>query len=248
MANQPTFDDLLQKATELGDQAGKGADTQVKFLLAAVEGGYHGSVDLAKNKHSIEIDDARKLAEAYYKARTGAVIFDAKADNQQKLMSTVRTAIRLGAWPKGGNGEPLATVNNLMTIRQGLKKNPATAKKLDDAANTLMKYARAQLKRDTLMDDNELRDLCFRKTPDPATAEEIIERMSKQLDKLIDGSAAGGNAQCSSPRIMNARQELRKELSAIATARGAAKGNGASKPANLSGYAGPGAQSAWVSP
>jgi hypothetical protein len=235
MANQPTFTDLLQKATELGEQAGKGADTQVKFLLAAVEGGYHGAVDLAKNKHGTDMDDARKLAEVYYKARTGSVIFDAKADNQQKLMSTVRTSIRLGAWPKGGNGEPLATVNNLMTIRQGLKKNPATAKKLDDAANTLMKYARAQLKRDTLMGDDELRDLCFRKTPEPATAEEIIEALTKKLDKLIDGSAAGGNAQCNSPNVLNARQALRKELSSIATTRGAAKGNGATQPAAQAG-------------
>ena len=227
MANKPTFDDMLACATELGEQAGKGADTQIKFLLKDVEGGYHNALDLAKNKHGTDVDDAQKLAEAYFKARTGALVFDAKAANQQKLTSTVRTSIRLGCWPKGGNGEPIATVNNLMTIRQGLKKDPAQAKRLDDAANTLLKYARVQLKRDQLLGDDELRDLCFKREADPATVEEILERTAKQLDKLIDGSAANGTAQCASPNVKNARQSIRQELVSIAKARGAAKGNGA---------------------
>lgn len=222
--NAITFADLLQTATELGAEAGKGKDTQIKFLLKAVEGGYHNALDLAGNKHGTDVDDATKLAEAYVKAQQGAVIFDAKAMNQRKLISTLRTSIKLGSWPKGGNGEPLATVNNLMTIRQNLKKIPAEAKKLDDAANTLLKYARTQLKRDTLIDDAGLKTFCYKPGQQFATAEDIIERMTKQLDKLIDGSAASGTAQDNSAEVRDARKFLRKRLSAIATARGKAQG------------------------
>jgi hypothetical protein len=219
MANAPTFADLLAKATTLGEEAGKGVDTQIKFMLSTVEGGYHNAIDLAPNKHGTGIDDATKLSEAYFKARSGAVVFDAKAPNQRKLISTVRTSIKLGAWPKGGNGEPLATVNNLMTLRQNLKKNPAKAKKLDDATNTLLKYARVQLKRDQLVPDTELEEFCLKKEADVATVEDILARTVKQLDKLIDGSAAHGTAQCNTANTTAARQFLRKELAAIATAR-----------------------------
>lgn len=222
--NTTTFADLLQTASDLGAEAGKGKDTQIKFLLKAVEGGYHGAVDLSASKHGTDVDDATKLSEAYVKAQQGAVVFDAKAPNQRKLISTVRTGIKLGGWPKGGNGEPLATVNNLMTMRQNLRKIPAEAKKLDDAANTLMKYARAQLKRDTLIDDAELKEFCYKPGQKLPTAEDIIESMVKQLDKLVDGSAAHGTAQDNSAEVRDARQDLRKRLSAIATARGKANG------------------------
>lgn len=225
MSNAITIADLENVADQLGAEAGKGKDTQIKFLLKMVEGGYHNALDVTnKNKHGTDIDDATHLAERYVKAQRTAVVFDAKAPNQQKLISTLRTGIKLGAWPKGGNGEPLATVNNLMTMRQNLKKVPGEAKKLDDAANTLLKYARAQLKRDSIIDDAELKEFCYKPGKNTPTAEEIIEGMEKKLSKLIDGSAANGTAQDNSNEIRNARQLLRTRLSAIATARGKAKG------------------------
>lgn len=225
-SNHITFADIEQVAKDLGTDAGKGRDTQIKFLLKMVEGGYHGTLDLSGNKHGTQVDDAQKLAETYVMAQNKSVIFDAKAPNQRKLMSMLRTAIKLGGWPKGGNGEPLATVNNLITMRQQLRKDPAVAKKLDDAANTLMKYARTQLKRDTLIDnDAELKEFCFKPGKDLATAEEIIEKMGKQLDKLVQGTASSNTAQDNSPEVHQARAALRNRLAAIAKARGAAKGN-----------------------
>jgi ATP/maltotriose-dependent transcriptional regulator MalT len=145
-------------------------------------------------------------------------VFDAKADNQRKLVSCLRTGIKLGAWPKGGNGEPLATVNALMNIRQKLKQNPADAKRLQDAANTLLKYAREQLKRDTLIDEDELRSFCFKpNAKDPSTAEEVLENIRKQLDKLVKGNNHG--VRDTSAEVIAARGELQKRLSAIAKAK-----------------------------
>lgn len=219
MANVISFPDLLQAAQDLGAQAGAGTDTQVKFLLKCVEGGYHNALDLKSNKHGTGIDDAVRLGETYTKARQGAVVFDAKADHSAKLVSCLRTSIKLGAWPKGGNGEPLATVNNLMTIRQNLRKNPAEAKKLDDAANTLLKYARAQLKRDQLITDDELKQMCYKKQADSKTVEELVEAAKKALDKLIDGTAANGTAQCNTQHTVRARHELQQQLADFAKAK-----------------------------
>lgn len=218
-SNKPTFEDMLQVAQQLGSEAGKGKDTQIKFLLKAVEGGYHNALELSPNKHGTGVDDATKLAEAYVTAQRTATVFDAKAGNQQKLISTIRTSIKLGSWPKGGTGEPLATVNNLMTIRQNLKKIPAEAKKLDDAANTLMKYARAQLKADKLLDDAQLKEFCYRPGKDDPTVEDIIEKCAKQLDKLFTGEAGNGTLQDKSKEVQDARFLLHSRLANIAKAK-----------------------------
>lgn len=214
LPNKHTLQQLLDKAHELGEQAGKGKDTQIKFLLSCVEGGYHGAVDLVPNKHGTEVDDATKLAEAYVKAQGTATVFDHKAANQRKLVSTLRTSIKLGSWPKGGNGEPLQTVDNLIAHRQKLRKDPTTdKKKLDDAANTLLRYARAQLKRDTLIEGDELYSYCFKPTKDPATAEDRVEQLRNNVKRLIDGA---GGVQDNSPKVRQAMQALTDRLVEIA--------------------------------
>lgn len=216
--NKLDFAGLLAKATELGEQHGKGKDTQIKMLLACCEGGYLNAVDLVPNKHGTETDDSVKLAEAYVKAQGTATIFDAKAGNQQKLISTIRTSIKLGQWPKGGNGEPMATVNNLMAHRQQLRKNPATAKGLDDAANTFLRYARAQLKRDTLIDGDELKSFVTKRKPDLATATQVLEGVRNTLKKLETGHASKGTAQDNSAEVRAAIQKITDRLVAIAKA------------------------------
>jgi hypothetical protein len=218
--NKLTLDSLMQKATELGEQAGKGRDTQIKFLLSCCEGGYHNAIDLIANKHGGDVDDATRLAEAYVKAQGTATVFDAKAPNQRKLISTLRTSIKLGQWPKGGVGEPLATVNNLMAHRQKLRKDPTICKKLDDAANVFLKYARAQLKRDTLIEGQELNDFCMKKDRDLPTATEVVEGLRNNLQKLVNGQAAQNTAQDNSPEVRAALSALTKRLTDIAKQKG----------------------------
>jgi hypothetical protein len=217
--NKLTMNDLTTLATDLGAEAGRGKDTQIKMLMKLVEGGYHSAVDTDKNKYGLGVDDATKLAEAYVKAQTGANIFDAKAPNQRKTISCFRTCIKLGAWPKGGNGEPLATMNELMTIRQKLKQNPTTAKKLKDAANTLLEYARVQVKRDQLVSHGELHKFCVKTDAEERDAEELVEAARNSLQKLHDGKAAKGTAQDNSPEVQQAINVLTKRLKDIAAAR-----------------------------
>lgn len=223
-SNKVTYADIEAAAIQLGATLGAGKDSQIKFLMKALEGSFQGALDMDPNKHGKDIDDATKLTEAYVKAQSGATVFDAKAPNQRKAVSCTRTLVKLGQWPKGGSGEPMATVNNLMTMRQQFRKDPTKAKLLDDAANTLLRYARTQMKQDTLIDASGLTELCFRKQPDPRTAEEILESARKQLIDLVNGKAAGGTAQDATKHVKAAVQSLTDRMKEIATARGAAKG------------------------
>lgn len=224
-SNKPTLDDYKVKARELGEQCGKGKDTQVKFLLSCMEGGYYGGVDLVPGRHGVDRDDATVLAEEYVKAQGTATVFDSKSPNQRKLISTLRTAIKLGGYTKGGQGEPLATVGQLMSERQKLRKDPVQAKKLDDAANTLLKFAREQLKRDTMIDPDEFKQFLYKPGKETPTAEEVVESMRNSLQKLVNGRKDG--VQDNSTEIRDAVQALTKRLTAIAKAKGAQKPGGA---------------------
>lgn len=215
-SNATTFEQLLAQAKELGEQAGKGKDTQIKFFIASFSSAFQGKIDVDPNKHGDGIDDAFKLAEAYVLAQGSATIFDQKAANQRKARSCVRTAIKLGMWPKGGVGEPQATVNELLAMRQTFRKNPSNAKLLDDAGNTFLRYARAQIKLDQLIPASELRQFCFKRDHDAADAEAILERIRKTAEELRDGKASKNTAQDNSPEVLAIINACTKRLSAIA--------------------------------
>ena len=217
--NSLTFADLEKVATELGEQCGKGKDTQIKFMLKVTEAAHAGAIDTAPNKHGPGIDDATKLAGFYYKAQTGATIFDHTQNNQRKLTSCVRTAAKIGGWAKGGVDEPLNTINSLLTHRQTLRKDPNMVKKLDDAANTFLRFARSQLKRDTLIEGEELKAMVFKPTHDPAGPEAVLKRLYEGTEALLKGKASNGHAQDNSPLIAAAAQQLKKRLDEIASAR-----------------------------
>lgn len=227
-SNTGSFATLLADAAELGKQAGLGKDTQIKFYLKVTEAAFHGKIDLDSSKHGTDIDDATKLTEAYVKAQTSALVFDAKAPNQRKAISCVRTCIKGGMWPKGGNGEPLATINNLMAQRQKYRADPAHSKKLDDAANTLLKYLRTQLRRDHLIAGSELNQMCFKREQELATVEDILVSIRKQATALLDGKAAHGTASDNSAEVLAIKNACTKRLADIAVA----KGGGTHKTSN----------------
>jgi hypothetical protein len=223
--NQP-FADLMSRAAELGTTAAKGRNTQVQFHLMVTDAAFAGTIDLTTNKHGPDRDDALILSEAYVRAQNTAAIFDPKAPNQRKATSLVRTCIKLGHYRPikgGGSGEPMRTVNALMGAWQAARQSPAkkNSKKLDDATNTLMRYARAQLRDDKLIPDSRFPEFMFRKDKDSPDAEELVARARDALGKLINGKAAGGTATDDSDEVKNAHQWLTVRLAKIAEDKGA---------------------------
>lgn len=219
MANTLSLSDLLSVATILGGQSGQSRDAQIKMLMKTAEGGYYNGINLDANKHGQDIDDATKLAEAYVKAQASSTMFDAKAPNQRKLISLLRTSIRFGQWPHGGTGEPISVMNDFISYRQKVKAKPGMSGKLDDAANSFMRFARQQLKRQQVIDNSEFDSFLFKPEHTLATAEEIIEGARKSLQRLKEGKAAKNTASDQSPEIGKAIDALTKRLKEIASQR-----------------------------
>ena len=220
--NLPKFQQLMNEAEELGAQEAQGKDVQVKFDLKVLEAANLGSIDLTKDKHGDGIDDAVKLSEAYFRGRNKTVIFDHKEPKQRKLAATTRTMIKLGGSPKWGVNEPMQTVNQLMTIRQNLRKTANKGTRLDDAHNTLMRFAREQLKLDTMISgDDALKAFCFRPESEPRSAEDWLRQVCKQATALRQGKLSNCPDLDNSQEISRIIKACNDRLSAIAKAKGA---------------------------
>ena len=224
--NDFRFDDLVGKMKELGEQAGKGRDTQIKFGLLVVNAAYDGTIDDVKNKHGKGVDDITKLCSEYARAQATHTMFDAKSASSRVQMAKANTCRKLGAWTRGGPGEPIATVDKLLAMRDTLRRNPDNAKKLDDAYNTLLRYARFQLKPanvSTLVTDEDLlRSFCFKPINDTKTHEEVLQGIIKTLEDVRAGRAASGTVQDGCVQVQDAVAGLKARLSELRNAATAA--------------------------
>jgi hypothetical protein len=133
------------------------------------------------------VDDAAYLGEEYYRARNSSVVFDAKAPNQRKAVSCVRTCIKLGGKTALGRNEPMTTVDNFVALRKKLRQNPANANKLDDASNSFLRMARAQLKSEQPLSHAELEAVCFKREAKDRTLEDVIGAIRKNAQNLLKG-------------------------------------------------------------
>jgi hypothetical protein len=212
--NDTRFADLVDNVEKLATVAGQGADVQVKYLLLITQAAFDGVVDNTINKHADSVDDATVLAEKYWKVRNKNVIFDAKAPNQRKTISTMRQCISLGGWTKGGPSEPISMVNRAMQSYRDMRKDPATAKRLIDAANYLITIARRMKKHDAVLDDEELREIAFKPDAEIATVEDVLDATRRTLTKLYQGKHRSGT--CATPNIDAAIKKLNAELKSIA--------------------------------
>lgn len=218
-----TFEYLLDAAKESGQKEAQGADSLPQFFLEVTQGAFLGVIDTTANKHGSGINDAAKLTQARTQARTGSTIFDRKALNVRVAVNRTNTMIKLGMWPKGGPGEPLSTLNKLLTNH---RKAIQAGKKVVDAANAMLNYARAQVRSDHVLMDSEL-EKCFLK-PDPTKPSEedkwVSLRKSLQAGKV--GKGVDGTLDTDTADKMIALAT--KRLKAIAAAKA---GTGATAPA-----------------
>ena len=215
--NKPSFADTLAKVKDLGEQAGKGIDVQIKFFLAVTESAFLNVINTDPDKHGKGIDDATKLSDEYSKAQSGASIFSTKA--AKKTISCTKLGIRLGMFTKGGPGEPLSTLNTLMTLWRKLRSDPANKGQMVDAFNAATGFARAQLKRPTMISESELRGYCFKPGTETKTAEEVLDGIRKALRALRDGKASKGTALDNAPEIVEMIKQADKRMAAIAKAK-----------------------------
>ena len=219
-SNILTFIDMLELAKQTGIDEATGKDGQPRYLLKIVEAAFVGALDNDANKHGTGIGDAQKLTEAYVKARAGANIFDAKALAGRVAINRTRTMIKLGMWPKGGPGEPLSTLNSLMTLRDKLRKDNSFIKRIEDPTNCMLRFARAQLKRDSVIDMAELQEFCLKREPEARSAEDFWEQVRRTGRQLAEGKLANCPEQDNSDEMKTLLRVATKRLTEIAKGRG----------------------------
>lgn len=218
--NRITREMIDEKTRETGADAAKGVDAQIRFQLVCLEGAYHAVLDpvIHKDKKTGDVvrDDAADLAKLYYESRSKANIFDAKAANIKKLVSTTRLVLRGGQCQKG---DILATVNELMSIRSTLRKDPKMAPHVIDATNVLHTALRLQLKADrsTPLEHEEMKAICLKKPKNPKSLEKFWEDLAETFRKLKVGSLAASTLQDTVPMVDQIEQMAKERVKQLTT-------------------------------
>lgn len=181
------FQVLHDDAEQLGADAGKGKDTQIKFALKLLEAAHTGVINNERHKHGHGVDDAQALTEVYVRAQAKHTVFDAQAPNHRKTTSNARKMIKLGMRDDLGHGQPQQIVNSLINKWRQARKDPEKAKLLNDANNTLMKFATAQLKSEVLIPTIDLEQYLFKPVPDATDIVDVLSSIRAKAQALIKG-------------------------------------------------------------
>lgn len=221
-ANALGLDALKDTIRTIAREKGRGRDGQVRTYMNVVEAAYHGCIDTIKDKHGQGRDDAVMLAELYVQEQAGVVMFDAKLDTHQKTASCFRACIKVGSKTALGPGEPLAGMGELLNIRRKIIAKGGN-KRVDDAANTLLRWARAQQKANVPFSTAELEQIVLKKNPDIKSGEDILNDVRKKLLKLRKGDNNGAHDE--SPEVVEAISNLTKRLTNIAKERAEERDN-----------------------
>lgn len=210
------FEALLVDTVKLASVAGEGKDSQIKFDIMLIENAHTGLLNLDPNKHGEGVRDGKVLAEAYYKAQTGATVFDHKQPSQRKLISNVDKCIHVGMQGKWGVGQPVSICNDMLNRRTHFMQSGAT---VEDAHNTLMRFLTNLKKRDDLPTEQEIDEIVLKKEPAQLDAEDIWERIKKLATGLRAGTIPNCPDQDTSAEIDRVVKNSEKRLKEIAKAR-----------------------------
>lgn len=242
--NALTLEQMLTLATDLGSQEAQGKDGQVTFDMKVAEAAFMEAVDLTKNKHGKGVDDATLLSGAYVKGRNAAVIFDHTEPKQRKLASNTRTMIKVGIIDGA-----LQAIFDIMTLRQAIRAKAKHVmlqgvkvdlteedQRLDDAHNTLMRFARAQLDRAVVFTGPELKQFVFKQSAEAKakTAGDVLESILNTASKLLVGEVANCPQADNSAEVKAVIANCKKRLIALAKDRGE-EGPAPAKPKRAAG-------------
>lgn len=179
--NVPTAQDFERRFKELGKRKGQGGDAQVAALFTFFEGTFLNVLDLAKNKHGSDVDDAAHSAAVFAMEQGTNSMYDTKASTTQKLASMMRAMGKLGQCTKFGVGQPLDVVNEFEGELKTIRKNPAMKGKLKDGAQAVVEFARAQTKAQRILSKQEFTQFLLKKQRDATTEEDYLASLRKAV-------------------------------------------------------------------
>ncbi len=212
--NTPSIQDYLDQVDQLGLEAAKGGDSQIKLDLLMLEGAYHAKFDLRPDKHGTGIDDADMMTRRYFKGVTANSVFARERKSHSKTASNVRKVIKFGTSPQWGTNEPLANTNTFVATWRAKRK--AGEKNLDDVHNALMRYITAQMKDTRLITGDQLEKFAYKPGKEQNTAADVLRAQIKTLTKLTVGKAPSCSEVDTSPEVQAAIRSLNQRLTNIA--------------------------------
>jgi hypothetical protein len=206
--NDHRFDDLLKQVGEFGEESAQGKDALPKLFLRVVQAAADGVIDTEKDKHGDGIDDAARIYRVYADNEGHKAIHQHTKDGLKANVSKLRCGVRLGLMT---SVDGVVVIDRAVTIRGNQE---AASNKCKSAYPAYVDVAREQLKQDTELTDDQIKEVVLK--PEPAEKDVVVElkAIEKKLERIITGE---GGVKDQSQEVIDAHALIRTRLAALVT-------------------------------
>lgn len=204
LPNDNRFADLTKVANTLGGAAAKGADALPQLATAITNAAYQGVIGEEK-EHTLngeQVDAAAAIYATYKKASGKKQFADYSGGGDTANISKLRAFVKLGLHPHCDGPALLTKVSPAIDT---VKK--AGAKVLSPYP-AMIQVARAAVKLDREMTDDEVLDAVQPAEKEDPTLDDYLKGVEKKLEKLIAGEAPGG-LKCQDDRVITAYEKIK---------------------------------------
>jgi len=187
--NDTRRNEAIKQIKSFGRDAASGKDSLPKLAHYVTRLAADGVITAKKGKDG---DDTAELYGHYVTAESNKAMHEHSAGGSKANISKLRQLVALGEMT---TIDPVELLQSAFDIRAKLVAANAEADKdeqikLKSAYPFYVDVARAQIKSDTLLTDDEIMDLASKSEPKEKDAEAIL----KQIDKLLQGLVSGENS------------------------------------------------------
>lgn len=171
--NDTRLKEFMKDVRKYGAESAAGRDALPHLALRVVQAAADGLIDA---------EDTETVYEAYIKADERRAAIERTPAGRKAQVSKLRQLVSLGC---------LTTVDGFVVItdaKEVLEKAYEKGEgKIKSAYAYFVDVARAQLKQDTPLSKDALKELVFKNEPNPKTLEGELEKVRKILEGLISG-------------------------------------------------------------
>jgi hypothetical protein len=213
LTNDKRFNDYIKQARTLGKDTALGADAMPKLAISMVAAAKNGIIDLDQNKDAI-----KQVFGAYWASRTNKK-YSIHAQGKESNASQVS---KLKQFYNLGKNEQFDGEELFDRVVELYKEKVKTADKIKPVYHAYLDAARMAndweaSNGSTAPTDDEIEATFYPKEKDAPTLSKLIEKISKELTKIITGDREDG-IKSQDTEISDANDKLREWLAKMTLA------------------------------
>lgn len=206
-ANDTRLQDFKSVVHELGREAAAGKDSLPNLAIAFVRAVSDGVIDMGKDTSGK--DGAARTFDWYAQSEGKKAVHDRTENGLKANVSKLR---QLGNFAGNPKWDAVDVLNRAILVRRDAKDNDVDVK---PAYAAFVDVAREQLKHDTELNDDQLRDIVIKTAKErEVTLEGELAKIEKALENVISGEK-WAHIKDQSPEVLTAAAMVKERRVAV---------------------------------